>query len=630
MPSPNPRRWLLALAVALIIAALAWLALRDSSTTSAPSSPTTATATPTTSSPPPPTLRRPPPRRPGLLDPPDASAHPDATAPTGALIGTVTSWLDSTPVPDAELTFLGAGTIHSTLTDATGHFSFAPPEPGPYRLASVLADGFQPYAPQLGQAPLRYQSRPGQRVEGVSIQLLPRVEITGEVVDADDRPIPRATIRILGIGTGEAAMADDDPELESDARGEFRFDARPGQVLEAAHDPAGVGRARVDERALAVGRLRLTLVPDAPRATGTIAGQVTDPAGEPVEGARVLAQAANDDDPEAEAVTDASGRFELVDLVPGPHRIEARHPPHAPVWASRVPTGSHAVRLVLAGGSAITGTITAASGDAIPGSTVVALRHTGPLTRIQQAQITVFDVDGEFRLEGLPPALYDIVGGAAGHASTRVRAIEVGTTEAELTLVLPEGGRIEGTVVDAHSGEPIELARVEVERALATGASIAPLRSSALSDDAGAFTIVGVEPGRHSIYAYALGYAPRALSGIEVEAGGRTGPVEVALTPAEDAAGEVFDIVGIGVMIRVDGETLFVAGTVEDGGAARAGVLERDRLLAIDGVPVAAFLDFQEAVQALRGHEGTEVRLTIEREEQAPFDLTVIRRRIRG
>jgi hypothetical protein len=405
--------------------------------------------------------------------------------------------------------------------------------------------------------------------------------------------------------------------------------ARQGAWLEAQHDVHGVGRARVDERAVAVGSLVLRVRVGEAAATADIAGRVLDPAGDPVEGARVLGEPAGDE-PSAEAVTDDDGRFVLQDLVPGPHRVEARYPGFAPVWASGVPAGADALVLQLAPGGAITGTITAEGGGAVPGSTVVALRHTGPLTRVPQAQATVFDAEGQYRLEGLPPAVYDVVGGAAGHALVRARDVEVGAGEVEVSLVLPAGGRISGRVVDEATGHAVALARVEVERSLAAGPSVTPLRSSALTDEAGAFEIRGVEAGRCSIHAYALGYTPRAISGLQVEAGADAGPVEVALRPAEGGAGAVFDIVGIGVMVRVDGEALRVDGMVAGGGAERAGLAVGDLLLAIDGVPVAELLDFGEAVQALRGREGTEVVLLVEREGVEPFEVAAVRSRIQG
>jgi hypothetical protein len=608
-----------------LVLALAWQQSRDPAPASAPSDPPTRAEAPARARGP----LRPPPRRPGLIDAPSASVHDDDQAVAGALAGVVRSWLDASPVAEAELTFMGGGSIHSVVTDAGGRFLFVAPEPGPYTLASVLADGFLPYAPELGQAPLRYVARPDRRVEGAVIELWPTTEITGRVEDERGAAGAGAAIRWLGIGTGETALAADDDGYTSDVRGEFRFAARRGAWLEARHDVHGVGRAEVDESTLAVGSLVLRLAAGQAAASEEIAGRVLDPAGEPLEGARVLGEPAGNE-PSAEAVTDDDGRFVLRDLVPGPHRVEARYPGFAPVWTTGVPTGAGALVLQLGPGGAIVGTITAEAGGAVPGSTVMALRHTGTLTRVPQAQATVFDAEGAYRLDGLPPAVYDVVGGAAGHALVRARGVEVGGVEVELSLVLPAGGRISGRVLDETTGEAVALARVEVERSLAAGPSVAPLRSSALTDDAGAFEIRGVEAGRCSIHAYALGYTPRAISGLQVEAGADAGPVEVSLHPADDAAGAVFDIVGIGVSVRVDGEALRVDGVIEGGGAERAGLLVGDLLLAVDGVPVAELLDFGEAVQALRGREGTEVTLLVEREGAEPFEATAVRSRIRG
>ncbi|MCX4247076.1 carboxypeptidase regulatory-like domain-containing protein [Paraliomyxa miuraensis] len=572
---------------------------------------------------------RPPPRHPGIIEAPSASVHEDVQAPAGALAGTVISWLDASPVPDAELTFMGVGTIHSVVTDHDGRFVFEAPEPGPYTLASVLADGFLPYAPELGQAPLHYVARPEERVEGATIELRPELELVVRIEDPRSTPVPGAEVRWLGIGTGEAALADDDDTYVSDRRGELRLTARLDAWLEARHDPLGVGRARVDEHALSVGTLVITLSPDAPAARATIAGRVLDPVGEPLPGARVLSDPASDE-PSAEAVTDEDGAFVLHDLVPGPHRVEARHPGFAPVWASGVPAGADALVLQLSPGASIVGTIALADGTTIPGATVVALRHTGRLARASQAQTTVFDTEGEYRLDGLPPGTYDVIGGAAGHALVRVSSVELDASAVEVPLVLPAGGTISGRVIDERTGAPVPRARVEVERSLGAGASVAPLRASALSDDEGRFEIRGVEPGRCSIHAYALDHVPRAISGLQVVPGADAGPVEIALRPGSDGVGERFDFVGIGVMVRVDGDALRVTGLVEGGGAERAGLLEGDRLLSVDGVPLSELIDFGEAVQALRGREGTEVLLQVQRGEDEIFEVIVIRSRLQG
>ena len=627
--SDSTPRWIgLALIALVAVAALGWWLSQRPSRAPAPddtSTETERTAKPSSTR----ATRPPPPRRLGPIDAPRASAHPSRELVAGALVGQVRSWLDDAPVPDAELTFQGESAVVTTLTNEDGAFTLEVERPGPYTLLSVLADGFRPYAPMLGQAPLRYVSREGQRVEGATIVLMPEVGVDGEVQDAEGNPAPGATLRWLGIGTGETALAPDDREYRSDSAGRFHIAAQMGGWLEATHETLGVGRAQIDERVLVSGTVVIRLNPEDNGAQERITGQVRDPEGKPAEGARVLAQA-SDGGPGAEAVTEADGTFELFDLPPGKYRVEARLAPYAPVWASNIPSESHGLMLQLASGGTITGTLRTEDGEVVPGATVAALRHVGPLLRTPQGQTTIFDADGEFRVDGLPPGTYDVAGGAADHSMAWARGVELGSGTVELSLVLPAGGEIHGFVRDASGSAPIASARVEVERGLASGPSVAPLRSSAVTDDRGAFTIRGVEPGRHSVHVSALGYAPRSLSGLEVEAGGTVGPIDIDLSTTDAAGGQAFDIVGIGVMVRVDGEALVIAGLVEPGGAATAGLREGDRIVRIDGVAVTELLGFGEAVQALRGREGTEVMLKIEREGTEPFEVGVIRSRIRG
>lgn len=555
---------------------------------------------------------------------PDAHATADESARFGSIAGIVRDWETDAPVEAAELTFLDATGAHSVVSGGDGRFVFDAPAQGSYALASVLATGYHPYAPELGQSAVRFVARPQTRVEGVLIHLVPELEIVGTVVGHDGSPAAGAQVRVLGVGTGETALADAQAEHTADAAGEFRFTAALGTWLEAQHAELGVGRAEVDERALATRKLSIRLAADAGVAEATIGGTVVDPDGEPIEGARVVA-GASAFVPSAEAVTDVEGRFTIEELVAGEYRLEASHPDFAPVWTPRLPTGSTDIRLQLAAGGTIEGTILTEDGAAISGATVIVMRHTGGIMRVQQARATVFDANGSYRITGLPPGLYDVSGAAHGRGLHEVTDVDVDAGEVTVDLRLPTGVRITGRVIDETTEAPLVAARVELERHVARGPSITSVLASAMTDAAGEFTLEGIEPGRHSITAYAREHKARALSGIEV-AGADVGPLALALAP-DDGSDWSFEFAGIGVSIRASPTHLDVLDVVEDGGADRAGVRIDDHIVAVDGIPVPEF-DFTGAVEALRGMEGTEVRLSIVRGAER-LELTAVRARIR-
>lgn len=101
---------------------------------------------------------------------------------------------------------------------------------------------------------------------------------------------------------------------------------------------------------------------------------------------------------------------------------------------------------------------------------------------------------------------------------------------------------------------------------------------------------------------------------------------DVAAILAEDATGE---FQGIGAWIGVDADgQLEISGVFEDGPAEEAGLLSGDRILAVDGVSVEGWSVY-EAIGLIRGPEGTQVTLLIERADTpTPFEVTITRARL--
>src|SRR3989344_4448326 len=86
---------------------------------------------------------------------------------------------------------------------------------------------------------------------------------------------------------------------------------------------------------------------------------------------------------------------------------------------------------------------------------------------------------------------------------------------------------------------------------------------------------------------------------------------------------------GIGAEIGVRDDQLTVIAPLKDSPAEKAGLLAKDKILAIDGTPTDG-MSVTEAVTHIRGENGTEVTLTIIRNGwTAPKDFTIVGDEIR-
>ena len=81
---------------------------------------------------------------------------------------------------------------------------------------------------------------------------------------------------------------------------------------------------------------------------------------------------------------------------------------------------------------------------------------------------------------------------------------------------------------------------------------------------------------------------------------------------------------GLGIEVGRENGYIKVISPIDDSPAARVGIQAGDFIIQINGKPLREMLP-EEAAQMMRGAPGTEVTVTIAREGQEPFDLTVIR-----
>ncbi|MBV8760874.1 MAG: sigma-70 family RNA polymerase sigma factor, partial [Deltaproteobacteria bacterium] len=219
------------------------------------------------------------------------------------------------------------------------------------------------------------------------------MRLSGVVSDASGGPIAKATITVDGVdGT------------ESEANGTYRVCVAPKVVLGMPTVEVRVaadGYGTTHESVLAVGDMHhnFLLVPEA-----VLVGRVTLKSGEPVEGARVVAQAEPQEIPHhvasGFAYSDKDGRFRIDRLAPGAFQLVARAKGGGtapiPVFA-RPTTTSREIQLVIDRKplARVRGHVFKGDVPAI-GVTVQAVHDAAP------AGGTVSQADGSFVFDAMP------------------------------------------------------------------------------------------------------------------------------------------------------------------------------------------------------------------------------------
>jgi hypothetical protein len=337
-----------------------------------------------------------------------------------------------------------------------------------------------------------------------------------------------------------------------------------------------------------------------------------------------------------ETLTDAEGRFSVEGLESGVYDVTARLMGLAPGELRDVASGRKDLVLKLSQGARLAGTVRdAATGKPVPSFTLGVDTKRGPIQREPFAQLAFINAQGRYELAGVPPGSYVVQVAAHGYAPSEAN---VGVTEGVSGPVttdfsLSRGSSMTGRVVEDGSGKPLERARIFVE-GLGIGGALS-VRYDALTDARGHFTLDGLPPGEVSLFVSAEKHHSRILSGITVRPEG-TPAQTIELRKTEEGEEPQVELVGIGAVLSPREDALVLGEVMPGGGAAEAGLAIGDGIVRIDGRPVVE-LGFAEAVQLIRGPEGSRLVLGVRRgsavevEGSAPpiVDVTVTRRRIR-
>ncbi|MEZ4253199.1 MAG: carboxypeptidase regulatory-like domain-containing protein [Polyangiales bacterium] len=390
--------------------------------------------------------------------------------------------LDAEGMPDESL----APRLEST--DVNGRFELADLPPRPLRIRASM----------LGYAPLVVDL--DADAPEVAIELEPAEALVGVVYGVDGEPAEGATVRLVGSGVWPPR------EVVADGDGAFAFGDVPPGIYEVSARrgsdvatprrglPFGVGVAPSAAEGGARAAVELHLLPGR-----SLRGRVIDDEGQGVADATLSITEEVVGLVPRELETARDGSFVIEGLAADAAWITARAPGYVGASVRAVFPGP--VDIVLPRGAIVRGRVVDARGAPLANATVrflstatagpappSTLRAGGglgvtagpvppiPLDAVLGAgetasplvanAVVVTDAEGRFVLEGVPAGVGELQADQAergDRASARSGALRLvaGEVREDVELVLPDGGRLEGRVVDGRgyprAGVPVEL-----------------------------------------------------------------------------------------------------------------------------------------------------------------------------
>jgi hypothetical protein len=334
---------------------------------------------------------------------------------------------------------------------------------------------------------------------------------------------------------------------------------------------------------------------------------VVDEDGIGVADAQILVQSKFPWITEGTAVSGGDGRFAFDVAATRALFVTASHPGYTDATEEE-PAADF--KLTLGKGGRITGKVTDANGAPVPSFAVMVFARRG-LERQEISTTSIVDANGNYKLTGVQPGELSVTAVAAGLASGTPVDLELAVGEEKRAdFALSKGGDVDGLVLDKVSKKPIAGAVVEAEGNPGAGLPV-DISFQARTGPDGRFHLSGMPQKAKSLWCAAEGHHPRILSGVVAKEGQST-PVQIELTPLQPGEEPKVELVGIGAVLKADGDAILVTQAVPGGGAAEVGLQPMDEIVSVDGTMVAQ-LGFNGAVEAIRGPENSTVRLEVSR-----------------
>jgi protocatechuate 3,4-dioxygenase beta subunit len=421
-----------------------------------------------------------------------------------------------------------------TRVEPSGRFEVSV-APGTHTIQAQAAG----YAPALA-GPITVG--PGERREGVLIDLVPEARIGGTVLRKGAKtPFEEASVAIRPASGGYGAL----PYAGATASGRFSLEGVPAGAFDLVVEYGQNKKKTFTGFDIASGETKEIHLEV--EASGGIRGIVRR-GGRPVEGAEVsIEMRAGKDEVRDFTRAGAEGRFEISGLPAGEYRVRVSEgfsdlPPRR---VSVAEGRSAEVKFDFDAGYPLSGRVT------LGGAAAVGFDVFVSLVSGSWSSSATTDGHGAYTILLPQSGAYQVVVEGAESCDARFELkLPEGVRERDFLLELPASG-ISGVVVDARSGEPLPQARLA---AVATSPPGGPLplgnrgfRAMASADDSGRFAMTCLPPGTYDLWAWSEGHAASRVQGIRVEAGKSVEDLRIALEAEAVVPGRVVDGRGLPV-----------------------------------------------------------------------------------
>ena len=396
-------------------------------------------------------------------EPPNGERVVHARLETPLLIpGRVVDEASGVPVDNATV-WAASFPGHATSSDHAGAFDLSTRASPNRAHLWVHASGYV-------SARLNASEEHGGRAE-VSIHLRPAAPLSGMLMDSAHRPVAGASIQAEPLAAGSRGTRWSQGTA-SGSNGSFlipeaEYDRPYRLTVRAAGFPSTVVDAPPLKRDAAVDPLQIVLTRGR-RASGNI----VDTEGSPVGGAEVRLRRPPENgqrtffnrlDATEPTTTDEQGGFRFPAVSAGEYEVRIVHSEYLSTGDTKVdvPSGEGDYDLgsfTLVPGAELVGTVSDRDSQPVAGATVQVPRYGAD--RDQERTATT-DIDGTFRLTGLPHDLVDLSIVAEGFAPSSFRGARPGTGE-PIHIELQAGATLTGRVVN-DAGNPVAGASLELD-----------------------------------------------------------------------------------------------------------------------------------------------------------------------